>query len=55
MLDPVLPGNVSATLPGASWQRYHTRYADNLMSVTPKASWPWVKILLHSVYDQPNA
>ena len=25
------------------------------MSVTPKASWPWVKTLLHSVYDQPDA
>jgi transposase-like protein len=24
------------------------------MSVTPKASWPWVKALLHSVYDQPD-
>jgi transposase-like protein len=25
------------------------------MSVTPKSSWPWVKTLLHSVYDQPDA
>ncbi len=25
------------------------------MAVTPKASWPWVKTLLHSVYDQPDA
>ena len=25
------------------------------MSVTPKASWPWVRTLLHSVYDQPDA
>jgi hypothetical protein len=24
------------------------------MSVTPKSSWPWVKALLHSVYDQPD-
>jgi hypothetical protein len=32
-----------------------THYAANLMSVTPKASWPWVKTLLHSVYDQPDA
>jgi putative transposase len=30
-------------------------YAANLMPVTPKASWPWVKTLLHSVYDQPDA
>ncbi|MGY1680354.1 transposase, partial [Geodermatophilus sp. SYSU D01176] len=27
----------------------------NLMAVTPKASWPWVRALLHSVYDQPDA
>ena len=25
------------------------------MSVTPKSSWPWVKALLHSIYDQPDA
>jgi putative transposase len=38
-----------------SWQRCRTHYAANLMSVTPKSSWPWVKALLHSVYDQPDA
>jgi putative transposase len=32
-----------------------THYAVNLMSVTPKSSWPWVRTLLHSVYDQPDA
>jgi transposase-like protein len=46
---------IGATLPGASWQRCRTHYAANLMAVTPKASWPWVKTLLHSVYDQPDA
>ena len=46
---------VGATVPGAAWQRCRTHYAANLMSVTPKASWPWVKTLLHSVYDQPDA
>jgi len=46
---------IGATLPGATWQRCRTHYAANLMSVTPKASWPWVKTLLHSVYDQPDA
>jgi len=46
---------VGATLPGAAWQRCRTHYAANLMAVTPKASWPWVKTLLHSVYDQPDA
>jgi len=45
---------VGATLPGAGWQRCCTHYAANLMAVTP-ASWPWVRALLHSVYDQPNA
>jgi putative transposase len=25
------------------------------MAVTPKASWPWVRTLLHSVYDQPDS
>ena len=44
-----------ATLPGASWQRCRTRYAANLMSVTPKPSWPWVKTMLPSVCDQPDA
>ena len=46
---------VGATLPGASWQRCRTHYATNLMSATPKSSWGWVKALLHSVYDQPDA
>ena len=44
-----------ATLPGAAWQRCRTHYAANLMTVTPKSSWPWVKTLLHTVYDQPDA
>lgn len=46
---------IGATLPGASWQRCRTHYAANLMSACPKASWPWVKTMLHSVYDQPDA
>src|SRR4029079_8322232 len=46
---------IGATLPGAAWQRCRTHYAANLMSAAPKASWPWVKTLLHSVYDQPDA
>jgi putative transposase len=25
------------------------------MAVTPKWSWPWVRTLLHSVYDEPDA
>ncbi|MEC5151688.1 transposase-like protein [Cryobacterium psychrotolerans] len=38
---------IGATLPGATWQRCRTHYAANLMSATPKSSWPWVKTLLH--------
>jgi putative transposase len=30
-------------------------YAANLMSATPKTQWGWVKAMLHSVYDQPDA
>ncbi|SEB43523.1 IS256 family transposase [Rhodococcus jostii] len=46
---------IGGTLPGAAWQRCRTHYSTNLMAVTPKTSWPWVKTLLHSVYDQPDA
>ena len=46
---------IGATLPGARWQRCRTHYAANLMSATPKSAWGWVKALLHSVYDQPDA
>jgi transposase-like protein len=46
---------IGATVPGASWQRCRTHYAANLMSATPKSSWGWVKAMLHSIYDQPDA
>jgi len=46
---------VGAALPAAAWQRCRTHYAANLMSITPKSQWGWVKALLHSVYDQPDA
>jgi len=46
---------IAANLPGAAWQRCRTHYAANLMSVCPKSSWGWVKALLHSIYDQPDA
>jgi putative transposase len=52
---PGLVAAAAATLAGASWQRCRTHYAANLMQVTPKSSWGWVKALLHSVYDQPDA
>jgi putative transposase len=46
---------IGATLPGAAWQTCRTHYAANLMSATPKSAWGWVRALLHSVYDQPDA
>jgi len=46
---------IGATLPGASWQRCRTHYATNLMAITPKSSGPWVRTLLHSVFDQPDS
>ncbi len=46
---------IGATLPGTAWQRCRTHYAANLMAVTPKSSWPWVKTLLQTVFDQPDA
>lgn len=45
---------IAANLPGAAWQRCRTHYAANLMSACPKSSWPAVKAMLHSVYDQPD-
>ena len=36
-------------------EAFHTRCADNLMPATPGSSWGWVKALLHSIYDQPDA
>lgn len=50
-----LTAAIAATIPGAAWQRCRTHYAANLMSITPKSSWGWVKALLHSIYDQPDA
>ncbi len=46
---------IGATLPGAAWQRCRTHYAANLMAVTPKNAWTWVRALPHSVYEQPDA
>ena len=52
---PGLVAAIGATLPGAGWQRCRTHFAANLMAVTPKAQWGWVKAMLHSIYDQPDA
>jgi transposase-like protein len=52
---PGLVAAIGATVPGAAWQRCRTHYTTNLMSVTPKSSWPWVRTLLHSIFDQPDS
>ncbi|SPX78978.1 IS256 family transposase [Mycobacterium xenopi] len=52
---PGLVAAIGATLPGAAWQRCRTHYANNLMAATPKSSWPWVRTLLHCIFDQPDA
>jgi putative transposase len=52
---PGLVAAIGATLPEAAWQRCRTHYTTNLMTVTPKCSWPWVRTLLHSIFDQPDA
>src|SRR3712207_6903047 len=44
----------STLFPSTTLFRSRTHYAANLMAVTPKSSWPWVRALLHSVYDQPD-
>ncbi len=46
---------IGAALRGAAWQRCRTHYAANLMPVCPKKAWTWVRALLHSVYEQPDA
>jgi putative transposase len=46
---------IGATLPGATWQRCRTHYTVNLMAICPKNSWPGVRAMLHSVFDQPDA
>lgn len=45
---------IGATLPGADWQRYRRHYTTNLMAITPKPYWPWVRTLLHAVFDRPD-
>lgn len=46
---------IAATLPGAAWQRCRTHFSANLASQTTKTAWGWVKALMQSVFDQPDA
>jgi len=40
---------------GAAWQRRRTHFAANLRTHTPKASWPMVRGMLHSIYEMGDA
>jgi putative transposase len=46
---------IGAILPGAARQRCRDSLRSEPDGRHPMASWPWVKTLLHSVYDQPDA
>lgn len=50
-----LTAAIGSALPAAAWQRCRTHFSANLMTRTPKTAWGWVKALLHSVYEQPDA
>ncbi len=40
---------------GGAARQCRSHCAVNLMSVTPKSSWRWVRTLLHFIFDQPDA
>src|SRR5688500_17043138 len=46
---------IGATLPGAAWQQLPDALRGQPDGGLPKSSWPWVRALLHSVYDQLDA
>jgi transposase-like protein len=50
-----LTAAIGSALPAAAWQRCRRHFSANLMTRTPKTAWGWVKALLHSVYEQPDA
>lgn len=52
---PGLVDAIGATLPGASWQRCRTHYARNLSTQVPRSAQPWVRTLLRTIFDQPDA
>lgn len=45
---------VDAMLPGAAWQRCRAHYATEILAITPRSSWTWVRNLLDSIFDQPD-
>jgi len=45
---------ISATLPGAAWQRCRTHFARNLLTRVPKASQGMVATLVRTIFEQPD-
>jgi len=52
---PGLVDAISATLPGASWQRCRTHYLKNLLTKVPKASEAMVATMVRTIFAQPSA
>jgi transposase-like protein len=46
---------ISATLPGAGWQRCRTHYLRNLLTKVPKASETMVATMVRTIFAQPSA
>jgi putative transposase len=46
---------ISATLPGAAWQRCRKHYLRNLLPKVPKSAQPWVATMVRIIFDQPDA
>ena len=51
---PGLKAAIEATLPGATWQRYRTHAARNLLTKVPKSSQGMVATLVRTIFEQPD-
>ena len=45
---------ITATLPGAGWQRCRTHYLKNLMTKVPKSSETMVATMVRTIFAQPD-
>ncbi len=46
---------ISATLPGATWQRCRAHSLRDLLTKVPTSSTPWGATLVRTIFDQPDA
>jgi putative transposase len=51
----LLVNAITATLPGAAWQRCRTHYLRDLLTKVPKTAQPWVATIVRTIFDQPDA